>query len=83
MIKEALYLLITLAAIPTGIILSSICKEEIQTWKRRFTYIIIISLVLIPVIYVADFQYKIPIIVTLIFTIITLMTVTYRTEHRR
>jgi len=83
MIKELLYLVIVFAGFPFGIILSSLCKEELQAWKRRFTYIVIASLVLIPIIYVAGFEYKIPIIVALVFIIISLMTMTYVVEHRR
>lgn len=74
--------MIVFAGFPVGIIISSICKEELRAWKRRFTYIVVVSLILIPIVYVASFEYRIPVIVALVFLIVTLMTVTYRVERR-
>ncbi len=80
MIKEGLYLLIVFVGIPAGLILAKLCREELTAWKRRFTYVVIVSLILMPVVYVTNFEYKIPVIVALGFLVLALITITYQAE---
>ena len=71
MIKELIYIFIILIGIPFGLFLKKICKEEINAWRKRLKIMIIVCLIAIVALFFIDFEYKIPVITTLIFIIIT------------
>jgi len=80
MLQNLLYIVFLLAGFPTGLILAKLCKEEIKNWKNRFIIITGISLIAAIVISFSSFQYKIPIILTLFFIIITFLTIIWKTN---
>jgi len=69
-----IYIIIILLAIPTGLFLARLCKEELNDWKLRFKIIIIISFILSIIIYFSSLEYKTSIVVSLLFIIMTLLT---------
>ncbi len=71
MIKVVLYIVVVLFGFLNGYILIKLCKDEISKWRRIFLYLAIISLVLITLLYSTNFEYKLPIILSLMFFIIT------------
>jgi len=79
MIQNLFYLLILIAGVPTGLILSKLCKEEIKAWKKRVFIISIIAFILIIIMIFIDFLYKIPIIISLFFIIILCLTIIWKT----
>lgn len=81
MIKEIIYILIILAGIPNGLLLAKLCKDELKAWKNRFTYIAIISLASIIIIYFSSLELKIPIIIALFFMITTSLTIIKKAKN--
>ncbi len=79
-LSNLLYILLLAAGFPAGLILAKLCKEEIKIWKKRLKIISIISLILAITIYFTTFELKIPIIITLIFIIITSMTIIWKSN---
>jgi len=75
-----LYSIIILLGIPTGVIISKMCKEELNFWKIRLITISALSFILSLIIYFSNFEYKIPLIVTLSFVIIMNLTMIKRTK---
>ena len=75
MIREVIYLLVILAGIPNGRFLARWCSDELKVWRKRFLILTIISLALIIVVYFTRFEYKIPVIVALLFTVTTSLTI--------
>jgi hypothetical protein len=69
-----IYIIIILLAIPTGLFLARLCKEELTDWKLRFKIIILISFILSIIIYFSSLEYKTSIVVSLLFIIMTLLT---------
>jgi len=80
MIKEIVYVLIIFLAIPTAFILYGISSEEIKGWKKRLFIISIICFIAIIGLFLTGFEYKIPIIITLFFIIITNLTLIWRSK---
>ncbi len=78
MIKTIFQIIIIFLAIPSGIFLSKICSDELHSWKNRLKIIAIFSTILLAGIFLIDFNYKIPIIVSLSFLIILTSTILYR-----
>jgi hypothetical protein len=78
MIKELIYILIVLLGIPFGLFLKKICKEEINAWKKRLSMMIIVCFVAVAVLFFIDFDYKIQVIATLCFIIITCWSVIWK-----
>lgn len=78
--KTLLYILILLLGFPTGYILSNICKDEIKNWKKRLIAITLISFILIILVSFLNFIYKISIIMSLFFIIITCLIIIYRSH---
>ncbi len=74
-----IYIIIILLAIPTGLFLARLCKEELNDWKLRFKIIIIISFILSIIIYFSSLEYKTSIMVSLLFIIMTLLTLIKKT----
>ena len=69
-----IYIIIILLAIPTGLFLARLCKEELTDWKLRFKIIILISFILSIIIYFSSLEYKTSIVISLLFIIMTLLT---------
>ena len=69
-----IYIIIILLAIPTGLFLARLCKEELTDWKLRFKIIILISFILSIIIYFSSLEYKTSIVVSLLFIIMTFLT---------
>ena len=69
-----IYIIIILLAIPTGLFLARLCREELTDWKLRFKIIILISFILSIIIYFSSLEYKTSIVVSLLFIIMTLLT---------
>ena len=74
-----IYIIIILLAIPTGLFLAKLCEEELSDWKLRFKIMIIISFILSLGIYFSSLEYKISIMVSLLFIIMTLLTLIKKT----
>jgi hypothetical protein len=71
MIKELFYLIVILLGIPTGLILKRLCSDEIKNWKSRIKTGILAVIILILFLLFADFEYRVPIIVSLSFFIVS------------
>jgi len=82
MIKELLYLLIIIVGIPAGLILAKLTKDEIKIWKKRLIIIIIASIIISIALLLTTFEYKIPIIITLGFIILTCLTIIWKSKKR-
>ena len=80
MLEILFYILIILLGIPTGLFFANICKDEIKSWKKRLIIISAICLVLAIVLIFINYQYKIPVIMSLIFIIITFLTVVWKSK---
>ena len=78
MLKSLLYLILILLGFPVGIFLFQICKKEAKAWKKRLSIMSIIAFILIIIIFLLDFSYKIPTIVALLFMITTLVTIIWK-----
>ena len=74
-----IYIIIILLAIPTGLFLAKLCEEELSDWKLRFKIMIIISFILSLGIYFSSLEYKTSIMVSLLFIIMTLLTLIKKT----
>ena len=70
MLTYLLYLLTILMGIPAGLILKRMCSEEIKAWKKRLIIISFVSLLGMLFFLILSFEYKIPIILNLLFIII-------------
>jgi len=81
MLQNLLYLLLLLAGFPAGLILAKLCKEEIKAWRKRLSVISIVSLILAVIasfIPFSFFLYKLPVIISLFFIIITCLTIIWK-----
>ena len=76
------YMLILLAGLLAGLILAKLCKDEIKSWRKRLMRISGICLILAVVTFFINFEYKIPVIISLIFVIITDLTIVWRSYKR-
>jgi hypothetical protein len=73
-----LYATVLVIAVPTGLILAKICREEIKKWEKRLIAIMIIALVLAIVFLFVKTEIQIPLIITFTFIIITNISVLWR-----
>jgi len=78
--SNLLYALLLLAGFPTAWILAKLCNDEIKAWKKRFIIMAISSLIIAIIIFFTNFEYKLPVIMTLFFAIITLLTIIWKTH---
>jgi len=78
--RTILYILILLAGFPVGFYLSRVCKDEIKNWRGRLLALSIIALFGAIAISFTIFEYKFPSIMGLFFTIITSLTIIYRSH---
>ena len=82
MLTILFYIIILIAAIPTALILSRMCRDEIKSWRKRLMIMSIICLILSIMLAIIDFKYKIPIIITLFFIIITNLTIIWESKRK-
>lgn len=80
MVKEIVYMLIIFLAIPAAFILYGVSSEEIKSWRKRLFIISIICFIAIIGLAFTGFEYKIPIIITLFFIILTNLTLVWRSK---
>lgn len=78
MIKEMLYVLIILLGIPTGLFLSNLCKEELESWKHRVSSMALFSFLLTLILYFTTFEYRVPVMVSLLFMVVTFVSIVVR-----
>lgn len=78
MLTNLFYLLLLLIGFPAGLLLAHLCKDEIKAWKKRLFIMSCISLLLIVVISFLNFEYKLPVIITLFFIIIVCLTIVWK-----
>jgi len=78
MLEIILYILVLFAGFPAGLILANLCYEEIKNWGNRFKIISLICLILAVLIFFINFEYKIPVIISLLFIIITSLTLVWK-----
>ena len=81
MLKIFLYVIILLLGVPVGLYLSYVCKEELKAWRKRFLILSIICLILIFLVSLMDFSYKIPSLLSLFFIIIVFLTIFYKANE--
>jgi len=67
-----------LAGFPAGLLLAKLCKDEIKKWRKRLFIMSGASLLLIVVVSFLNFEYKLPVIISLFFIIITCLTVVWK-----
>ena len=78
MLSNLLYLILLLVGFPAGLLLAYLCKDELKTWKKRLFIMSCISLLLIVVVSFLNFEYKLPVIISLFFIIIVCLTVIWK-----
>jgi len=78
MIKELLYLILLIIAFPSGIYLAKICKDEIKKWRGRMVLISAFCFTISVLLLIFNIEGKLPLIVALFFTIITLLTIVWK-----
>ncbi len=78
MLTNLFYLLLMLAGFPAGLLLAKLCKDEIKKWRKRLFIMSGASLLLIVVVSFLNFEYKLPVIISLFFIIITCLTVVWK-----
>jgi len=78
MLANLFYLLILLIGIPVGLFLVKLCKDETESWKFRFKLIIGVCLVLVLIMGFSGFEFKVPVIVSLLFVVVTSVVVVRR-----
>jgi hypothetical protein len=83
MLENLIYILILIAGFPAGLILSKMCDDEIKAWTKRL--IIISAFCLLFAVWTAFlpyivFMFKVPVIVSLFFIIITSLTIVWKSH---
>jgi len=82
MINFLLIMGVLILGIPCGIFLEKTCKDEIKVWRKRILGLTITSLIFSIGILFTNFQFKIPISLTLIFMILVFLTMILRSDKR-
>jgi len=78
MLTNLFYLVLLLVGFPVGLLLAYLCKDELKAWKKRLFIMSIISLLLIVVVSFLNFEYKLPVIISLFFIIIVCLTIVWK-----
>ena len=78
MLEVLFYILILVAGVPAGIILAKLCEDEIKNWRVRFFLVSVICFILILIISFINFEYKSPVIISLLFIMITSLTIVWK-----
>ena len=80
MLTNLLYLVLLLVGFPAGLLLAYLCKDEIKAWKKRLFILSAISLISIVVVSFLNFEYKLPVIISLFFIIIVCLTIVWKSH---
>mgnify|MGYP003974073543 CR=1 FL=1 len=78
MLTNLYYLILLILGFPVGLFLAKLCKEEVKAWRKRLIIMSVFALILAVGISFLKFQYKVPIIITLLFIIITNLTIVWK-----
>ncbi|VVB78030.1 Uncharacterised protein [uncultured archaeon] len=78
MLNYLFYLIILVLGVLAGVILEKLCKDEVQAWKKRLTILSIFSLAGSFIVFFINFEYKLPIIITFMFIIVTSTTIIWK-----
>jgi hypothetical protein len=78
MLEVLFYLVILFAGFPAGLILAKLCSDEVKNWRVRFFLLSVLCFILILILSFIKFEYKLPSIISLLFIIITSLTITWR-----
>ena len=78
MLKILLYSFVLVLGFPTGILLAKLTKDEIKNWRTRLILIAGLSLIISIVLFFTNLDYKIPVIISLFFVIITNLTIIWK-----
>jgi len=78
-----IYIITLLLAIPFALYLEKLCSEEIKDWIIRFKIISAISIVFAITTYFSTLEFKIPIIIGLLFITVTLDTLIIRDRRKK
>lgn len=81
-IKDMLYFIILLSAIPNGVILFNLCRDEVKSWIKRLYLMIIVCFVLMALVVFMSISEKIPVILSLLFIIMTNFTIILQDKAR-
>ncbi len=76
--KILFYLILLLTTIPTGLILKKLCRDEIGNWIGRFKLLGLVCFILSLIFLYSNFEYKIPVIFSLFFIIITMIVLIWK-----
>jgi len=74
------YIITLLLAMPFALLLAKFCRDELKDWKYRFKIISLVSTLSAIAIHFSNLEYKIPIIVGLLFIMVTLVTLIHKTN---
>ncbi len=83
MLENLLYVFLLVLGVPTGLILSSLCKEELKAWKKRLFVIVVACLITIILLILIEFSLKTPIIISLFFIIITNIVIIWKSGKNK
>ena len=78
MLSNLLYSILLLVGFPVGLLLAYLCKDELKIWKKRLFILSAISLISIIVVSFLNFEYKLPVIISLFFIIIVCLTIVWK-----
>lgn len=78
MLEGLFYLLILLIGIPVGLVLVKLCRDEVGSWRFRFKLMIGVCFGIIGVVAFSNFEFKIPVIVSLLFVVVVGLVVVRR-----
>ncbi len=76
--KNLFYILLLILGIPVGLLLARLCKEEIKSWKKRLFVMLFVCLILIVLVAFLSFEYKIPVIISLFFVVVTCLIIVWK-----
>ncbi|MBS3079424.1 hypothetical protein J4218_04840 [Candidatus Pacearchaeota archaeon] len=80
MINNLLYIILLILGFPSGLYLTKVCREEVKKWKKRFLWISGLCFIIAILVFFTNFQYKIPVIIALLFIIVTLLTIVWKSS---
>ena len=83
MLKNLLYLFVLLAGFPTAYFLSYLCEDEIKSWEKRLLGIAIVSLIIGIGLLFTSFEYKFPVVVSLLFIVIVNLMIVVQVRNKK
>lgn len=70
---KILIYLVLLLTFPIGLLLATLCKDELKSWNLKFKIILIASLILSIIVLLLNFDYKMPSVISLFFIVFTMI----------